>query len=169
MDYTGIKNLQKNIELLGETEYIEILKIIIKNNEKFTENKNGIFINTSKIKPETLENIHNFVKYCLSNNNLLEENNIYEKNIDKNYISYNNDYNNIIDIESNENIIINNNYDIFKSRLTYAQSLIYDKTIEPLHEIINKKKNIRINNLKKKKRDIDYAYNNELHTEEYIL
>jgi hypothetical protein len=32
-----------------ETEYIEILKLLIHNNEKYTENKNGIFINKSKI------------------------------------------------------------------------------------------------------------------------
>ena len=170
LDYVALKSLKENIDNLGETEYIEILKILIKNNEKFTENKNGIFINTSKINQNTLLNINTFVQYCLSNTDLLEQNKIYEKNIDKNYTSYDKNYDSIhIDSACDVINMSNNNYILFKSRLTHIQSQIYEKSIEPIYDMVNKKKNIRINNLRKKKRDIDYAYNNELHTEEYIL
>jgi len=178
LEYSEIKLLKENIELLHETEHIEILKILIKNNEKFTENKNGIFINTSKIGNETLLCIYKFVQYCLSNSNLLEQNSsIYDKKLtDKIDIisDYTNNtthnYNDNNENDDDNNIIIHNNdYNIFKSRLTHAQSLLYEKSIEPILDIINKKKNIRITNLKKKKKDIDYAYNNELNSEEYII
>ena len=175
LEYSEIKLLKDNISLLHETEHIEILKIIIKNNEKFTENKNGIFINTSKIGNETLLCIYKFVQYCLSNSNLLEQNSIYDKKLtDKidtlSDYTHNDNYNNINNNDNDDNdIIIHNDYNIFKSRLTHAQSLLYEKSIEPILDIINKKKNIRITNLKKKKKDIDYAYTNELNSEEYIL
>ena len=175
LEYSEIKLLKENIELLHETEHIEILKILIKNNERFTENKNGIFINTSKIGNETLLCIYKFVQYCLSNSNLLEQNSIYDKKFtDKIDIIF--DYTNSTTQNDNNNndnddndIIIHNNYNIFKSQLNHAQSLLYEKSIEPILDIINKKKNIRITNLKKKKKDIDYAYTNELNSEEYIL
>ena len=43
-----LKELREKIKHLEICENIEILKIIIKNDIKFTENSNGIFVNMNK-------------------------------------------------------------------------------------------------------------------------
>ena len=51
-----IKNLSKN-------EYIEIFKIIKMNNEKFSQNKNGVMFDLMKFTDKTIDEINNFIKY----------------------------------------------------------------------------------------------------------
>jgi hypothetical protein len=165
-----LKKLKDNVDLLHETEYIEILKLLIINNEKYTENNNGIFINTSKLKKNTLNELYDFVNYCLSNKELLETNsikmnnfnllypNLFSKNIDKNIINEN------VDVDK---IIINNNYNSFKNQLLIDEDIIYNKSLEPFEDLNYKKKNTRLFGFRKKKRDIDLTYN-EVIKEEYI-
>ena len=50
-----IKNLKKLINQLHENEHIEIFKIIKSDTDKYTENRNGIFINMSKLNREVYE------------------------------------------------------------------------------------------------------------------
>ena len=64
-------------------EHIEILKII-KNNIKYSENNNGIFINLNLINEQVINKIEEFVKYCIvKKKNLINENSKIEnyKNI----------------------------------------------------------------------------------------
>jgi hypothetical protein len=63
-----LKELREKIKELEICENIEILKIIIKNDIKFTENSNGIFVNMNKLDDNTLEEIKSFLSFI--NNNL---------------------------------------------------------------------------------------------------
>ena len=56
-------------------EHIEILKIIKKNNIKYSENNNGIFINLNLVSSLVIDKIEKFVKYCIvKKKNLINEN-----------------------------------------------------------------------------------------------
>ena len=63
-----LKELREKIKGLEICENIEILKIIIKNDIKFTENSNGIFVNMNKLDDKTLHDIKSFLSFI--NNNL---------------------------------------------------------------------------------------------------
>ena len=67
---TEIKN---RIEDLYETELFEIFKIIKDNNEKYTTNNNGIFVNICTLKPITITEITQFLIYSEKNNKLIDE------------------------------------------------------------------------------------------------
>jgi hypothetical protein len=67
---TEIKN---RIEDLYETELFEIFKIIKDNNEKYTTNNNGIFINISNLKPITISEITKFLIFSEKNNKLIDK------------------------------------------------------------------------------------------------
>ena len=58
-----LKNLLEKIHLLDTYEYIEIYKIIKKNNIKYTMNKNGIFLNMLKLDKQTIFEIEDFLNY----------------------------------------------------------------------------------------------------------
>ena len=63
-----LKNLREIIVDLDTCEHIEILKIIIKNNVKYTENSNGVFINMNKLSDKCIVDINSFLTFI--NNNL---------------------------------------------------------------------------------------------------
>ena len=68
--HTEIKN---KIDNLSEDEMTEIFKIIKNNNEKYSTNKNGIFINLSTLKKNTIHEISNFLYFCDNNNKAIIE------------------------------------------------------------------------------------------------
>ena len=68
--HTEIKN---KIDNLSEDEMTEIFKIIKNNNEKYSTNKNGIFINLSTLKKNTIQEISNFLYFCDNNNKAIIE------------------------------------------------------------------------------------------------
>ncbi len=67
-----LKELRDTITELDVCEQSEVLKIIEKNNIKFTENKNGVFINMNKLSDKSIDDIENFLEYI---------NNNYKKNL----------------------------------------------------------------------------------------
>uniref|UniRef100_A0A6C0EXX5 NET domain-containing protein n=1 Tax=viral metagenome TaxID=1070528 RepID=A0A6C0EXX5_9ZZZZ len=67
---TEIKN---KIEQLSEHELTEIFKIIKNNNEKYSTNKNGIFINLSTLKKCSIQEISNFISFCETNNKIIDQ------------------------------------------------------------------------------------------------
>ena len=66
-------DIKHKIECLSEYEVIEIFKIIKHNNEKYSTNKNGIFINLSTLKKHTILEISNFLYFCDNNNRAIDE------------------------------------------------------------------------------------------------
>ena len=62
-----LKDLKYKINTLENCEHIELLKILIKNDIKYTENSNGIFINMNKLSQKSIEDINIFLTF-ISNN-----------------------------------------------------------------------------------------------------
>ena len=62
-----LKELRDTISELEVCEQAEILKIIEKNNVKFTENKNGIFINMNKLSEQAISDIEHFLTFIQNN------------------------------------------------------------------------------------------------------
>ena len=67
IETTKLKELRDVISDLDICEQAEILKIIEKNKIKFTENKNGVFINMNKLTNKSIEDIESFISYIKSN------------------------------------------------------------------------------------------------------
>jgi hypothetical protein len=65
--YTNTE-IKTHIDNMSEDEIIEVFRIVLKNNEKYSKNNNGIFINISKFKPETIQEISQYINYCECNN-----------------------------------------------------------------------------------------------------
>ena len=68
------KKLEKNISKLSDSEYNQILQIIIKNNQKFSENTGGIFFNLKYINSKTISEINNYVDKILNQKKILLDN-----------------------------------------------------------------------------------------------
>ena len=65
--------IKNKVDNLSENEVTEIFKIIKNNNEKYSTNKNGIFINLSTLKKNTIQEICNFLYFCDNNNKAIDE------------------------------------------------------------------------------------------------
>ena len=65
--------LKDEIDSLTKLEKIEIFKIIHKNEEKFTENKNAILFDLNKCSTETIENIKKLLNYSNDNKKELKQ------------------------------------------------------------------------------------------------
>ena len=73
MDNEYLKDLKDKILSLQENEYYEFLKILYKHNCNFSENKNGIFINMTKLSPQIIKDINIFLDFCKENKKRLDE------------------------------------------------------------------------------------------------
>ena len=79
--------LKNHIEgKFNKIQYLEIIKIVKSQDDKFSENANGVFINLSNLKKETLEKISDFVKFNIENENFLKEGET-NINVNKQYIN----------------------------------------------------------------------------------
>ncbi len=71
-EYTHL-DIKNKVDKLSENELSEIFKIIKSNNEKFTINKNGIFVNLNSLKKESLHDISKFIFFCEKNDKKFDE------------------------------------------------------------------------------------------------
>ena len=67
LEINKIKELRDTIANLEICEQTEILKIIEKYKIKYTENKNGIFINMNKLSSEVIAEIELFIEFFENN------------------------------------------------------------------------------------------------------
>ena len=56
-----LKNLRDIINTLEEYQLVEIIKIIKKNNIKYTQNKNGIFLNMCRMNDTIIDSIEKYL------------------------------------------------------------------------------------------------------------
>lgn len=61
--------IKHNIVNLNQNELDEIFKIIYKNNNGYTKNNNGIILNLSTMNEELLEQIDNYINFCIKSHN----------------------------------------------------------------------------------------------------
>ena len=68
MEVEKLKCLRDQIRDLEKDEHFEVLRIIRENeNNKFTENNNGIFVNMNKLDSMTIEKIEFFLEFSRKN------------------------------------------------------------------------------------------------------
>ena len=67
VDIKKIKELRDIISELDICEQVEVLKIIEKNKIKYTEKKNGVFINMNKLNHTTIVELYTFIEYIRNN------------------------------------------------------------------------------------------------------
>ena len=163
LTYKEKVELQQNIKLLKENEHMEILRILINNNIKFTENNNGIFFNLKTLDNNIINEINVFVNFCINNRDLfkkkeipLKKTTIIKQNdyrdLDssyKKYLSNNSTSKNFIDVnsENNENSVITKKKDLQKKIKTSIKKNKNKIKMEGIKgRIMNKCKNININN-----------------------
>jgi hypothetical protein len=64
-----MKKIKEKIDGLEMCEHVELLKIFIKNDIKYTENNNGIFINMNKLNQQCINDIQTFLDFINKNLN----------------------------------------------------------------------------------------------------
>jgi hypothetical protein len=68
-DDDELKKLRYEISTLEEFQQIEILKILEKNNVKYTTNKNGIFLNMKLLPDVCVTQFNEYLLFIKNNNN----------------------------------------------------------------------------------------------------
>lgn len=62
-------NIKIRIANLSQNEIEEIFKIIYKNNNNYSKNNNGVFINLSWLDMDTINKIDNYINFCIKSHN----------------------------------------------------------------------------------------------------
>lgn len=65
--------IRNKIEKLNEDEMSEVFRIIKHGTEKYTVNKNGIFINLNSLKYVTIKELSTFLLFCENNSKLIND------------------------------------------------------------------------------------------------
>jgi len=63
------KNIKSGLLNLSQNELEEIFKIIYKNNNNYSKNNNGVFINLCWLDIDTLTKINNYINFCIKSHN----------------------------------------------------------------------------------------------------
>lgn len=77
------KKIIENIRTLNLFEHQEIFKIIRKDNIKYSENSNGVFVNMNKLSDNTIFEIDKFIIYCNTNKTKFQQENAFRKDLKK--------------------------------------------------------------------------------------
>ena len=62
-----LKNFRDEISSLEDFQQMEILKIVDKNEVKYSKNNNGIFLNMKILDDDCLKEIYNFLEFIKKN------------------------------------------------------------------------------------------------------
>ncbi len=82
-----LKKLKKNIETLDQCHHPKILDIIKENDIKFSENRNGIFVNMNQLNKKTIEKINIFLEYVKAQEKHLSDIESLKSNFKKEYFN----------------------------------------------------------------------------------
>ena len=82
-----IDDMRKKIEAFDKIQQLEILKIFIKHNININENKSGIFINLSTMKPEVIDDIKQYLEHINIQENTLLTQESKQEEYSKQYFS----------------------------------------------------------------------------------
>lgn len=131
LDTNDILSLRNKITKMNRNDQIEILRLLRKNRIKYTENKNGIFINLTKLPNRMLLELQNFVDFSIQNKDTIEKENIirdsYRNQVEKDNVSNSidsdnlNTQNQIVSVTSEE-IIKREDYILFENETSYSLS-----------------------------------------------
>ena len=82
--------LKNDIEKLDKIHHLKILEIIETNSIKYSENRNGIFINMNSFNAKTVSDIKNELKYIKEQEKNLNDIEKVKKELNKDYFKNNN-------------------------------------------------------------------------------
>jgi hypothetical protein len=68
-----LMSLKDGIENMPVVHQIEILRILHSKNTQINENKNGVFVNISKLNNDILNELYNYMKYVINQEKHLNE------------------------------------------------------------------------------------------------
>tara|TARA_X000000368_G_C23044100_1_gene718352 strand:- start:205 stop:522 length:318 start_codon:yes stop_codon:yes gene_type:complete len=89
MNSQSLNNLKYQIENLEKIHHPKILQIIKNNEIKFSENRNGIFINMNSFNEKTINEINKMVLYIKEQEQNLKDTEILKKTLNKDYFETN--------------------------------------------------------------------------------
>lgn len=129
LDTQDILNLRNKITKMNRHDQIEILKLLRKKKIKYTENKNGIFINLTKLNNKMLLELQNFVDFSIQNKDTIEKEDIirdsYRNKVDKDNLSMESENKNSLEqttTVTTKEIINQEEYILFDNETSYSLS-----------------------------------------------
>ena len=96
MDTGKLIVLKELIENLDVFHHNKILKILVQNNIKYSENRNGIFVNMNSFNEKTIKEIEKTLKYIKSQEKSLQDIENIKEEINKDYFENDNKEKNTI-------------------------------------------------------------------------
>ena len=90
MDPGKLIALKDKIENLEAFHHNKILKVLIKNNIKYSENRNGIFVNMNSFNESTMEEIDKTLLYITKQEKNLKDIETIKEEINKDYFENDN-------------------------------------------------------------------------------
>lgn len=90
MEESKLVILKEQIENLDVFHHNKILKILIKNNIKYSENRNGIFVNMNSFNENTISEINNTLLYIKKQEKNLQDIETIKDEINKDYFENDN-------------------------------------------------------------------------------
>ena len=90
MDTGKLVVLKDQIENLDAFHHNKILKVLIKNNIKYSENRNGIFVNMNSFDENTVNEIKNTLLYITKQEKSLQDIENIKEEINKDYFENDN-------------------------------------------------------------------------------
>ena len=102
-----LKKLNKNVNNLNEIHHKKIFEIIQSNNIKFSENRNGVFINLNNLPDKIIDEIQKYINYVkIQEKNISNYKNIkneFKKNFFTNIKKEDKDKKTVIDMNLDKN------------------------------------------------------------------
>ena len=90
MDTAKLVVLKEQIENLDAFHHNKILKILVKNNIKYSENRNGIFVNMNSFNKNTINDIEKTLSYIKNQEKSLQDIEKIKNEINKDYFENDN-------------------------------------------------------------------------------
>ncbi len=153
------KKLYESINSLTSIEHEEILKILQKHNIFYSKNNNGIFFNLSTLQDDIINELDNFISFCLLNKTKLDE---YDKKL--NQCKIENNFTGLIKEEHyNLSVMMNKN----NIKTINENIIVDDKNMERFLKFVE---NVNKHKEKISKKNFNMKYNNarKLYSKKYI-
>ena len=90
MDTTIKIKLKNKIEKLSKVHQLKVLDVIIKNDIKYSENRNGIFLNMVNLDDKTINEIQTVLEYIQKQEKTLKDVEKVKNELNKDYFSNSN-------------------------------------------------------------------------------
>ena len=91
MDINSQKKLKNKIESLSKFYQTQILEILIKNHVKYSENRNGIFLNMNHLNSDIIKQINDKLKYINEQEKTLKNIENVKEELNKDFFKGNKD------------------------------------------------------------------------------